>query len=462
MRTSGNSSLAGSPILIGAVTCLMTVVAVFLSYNANSGLPFVPTYDLTVQVPDAAGLVEGNEVRIGGKRVGVITKITARDSAARRPRALLDVKLDQTARPLRAGTRVTVRPRSPLGLKYLEVIPAAHGVAVREGATLPLDAARSVTDLDEVLNAFDQGTRRSLQLTVAGLGGGLAGRGSDFNAALEQAPPLLRRVDRVSANLADPRTGLHAVLLGLEATGRELDRGGARLPALVHGADVTAGALASVRPQLEDTISALPGTAAAGTRALAAVRPVLHDSRALLRDLRPGTHVLASAATDLHAAIRVGVPSVRRALRLSDRLRGALAAVDVLARDPRTRGALTRLLATQKAALPALRWVLPFQTTCNYVGLWTRNVTSSISEGDDSGTWFRTLAMGGTVETFAKDKPSPELHVNPYGNTALPGQEQECEPGNETYLPGQQIGHGPGNQGTRTETTRQVPGVSGP
>ncbi len=54
----------------------LRVVAVFLSYNANNGLPFVPTYDVTVQVPDAAGLVRGNEVRIGGKRVGVIEEIT--------------------------------------------------------------------------------------------------------------------------------------------------------------------------------------------------------------------------------------------------------------------------------------------------------------------------------------------------------------------------------------------------
>ena len=75
--TSRQHSLAGSPVLVGAATVLCAVVAVFLSYNANNGLPFVPTYDVTVQVPDAAGLVRGNEVRIGGKRVGVIEEIRA-------------------------------------------------------------------------------------------------------------------------------------------------------------------------------------------------------------------------------------------------------------------------------------------------------------------------------------------------------------------------------------------------
>ena len=56
----------------GAVTLLVAIVAVFLSYNANSGLPFVPTYDLKAELPNAANLVAGNEVRIGGARVGVI------------------------------------------------------------------------------------------------------------------------------------------------------------------------------------------------------------------------------------------------------------------------------------------------------------------------------------------------------------------------------------------------------
>src|SRR3954471_19983432 len=78
MNRLGPGSGGGSPILVGAVTCLVTVIAVFLSYNANQGLPFVPTYDVSVQLPDAAGLVAGNDVRIGGKRIGTITKISAR------------------------------------------------------------------------------------------------------------------------------------------------------------------------------------------------------------------------------------------------------------------------------------------------------------------------------------------------------------------------------------------------
>ena len=58
-RRAGVQGLTASPVLVGAVTVLVTIVAVFLSYNANSGLPFVPTYDLKAKLPNAANLVRG-------------------------------------------------------------------------------------------------------------------------------------------------------------------------------------------------------------------------------------------------------------------------------------------------------------------------------------------------------------------------------------------------------------------
>ena len=74
-RRGGGGSIAANPVLIGAVTVLVVIVAVYLAYNANSGLPFVPTYDLKVEVPNAARLVNGNDVRVGGTRVGTVSCI---------------------------------------------------------------------------------------------------------------------------------------------------------------------------------------------------------------------------------------------------------------------------------------------------------------------------------------------------------------------------------------------------
>ena len=76
-RTSPFSAIAASPTIVGAITTLIVVVAVFLAYNANNGLPFVPVYRVSVVVPNAARLVPNNEVRIGGTRVGVVESIDA-------------------------------------------------------------------------------------------------------------------------------------------------------------------------------------------------------------------------------------------------------------------------------------------------------------------------------------------------------------------------------------------------
>src|ERR671917_884809 len=102
-RAAG-AALTASPVLVGAVTVLVTIVAVFLSYNANSGLPFVPTYDLKANLPNAAQLVRGFEVRIGGARVGVISKIepVRRDDGS--TYAQVTMKLDKSVEPLPADS----------------------------------------------------------------------------------------------------------------------------------------------------------------------------------------------------------------------------------------------------------------------------------------------------------------------------------------------------------------------
>ena len=76
MNPRRRGSLAGSPLLIGAITTLIVVVAVFLSYNANNGLPFVPTYNIKVELPETSGLQKANEVRIAGTRVGIVSSLT--------------------------------------------------------------------------------------------------------------------------------------------------------------------------------------------------------------------------------------------------------------------------------------------------------------------------------------------------------------------------------------------------
>jgi virulence factor Mce-like protein len=452
-------SLAGSPVLVGAATVLCAVVAVFLSYNANNGLPFVPTYDLTVQVPDAAGLVPGNEVRVGGKRVGTIEDIRAVPGRGDDPVSELEVALITTMDPLPADSQVTVRPRSPLGLKYLEVRPGDSTEGLAAGSKVPLRAAQPIVELDEVQNAFDSASRRALTQVLEGVAPGFAGRGADVNALLAQAPELFRHGERVAANLSAPPTRLRRLLVSADRLTGELAQAAAEAGSALDGADTTAGALDRAGPELGEVLAETPPTQAAALSAFREARPLLTDAAALARDIRPGVRLLPRAAVELDRALDEGTPVLRRAVGLAARLEDTLGAVADLTEDPATSSTLVRLLRVLVSAKPTVEFLVPAQTRCNHVGLWTRNVPSSISEGDESGTWFRTLVVADKVdEALPSAAPAPDLHVNVYPHT---GQNGECEVGNEPWLPGRQLGNVPGDQGATTEPTRPPPGVGG-
>jgi ABC-type transporter Mla subunit MlaD len=117
MRRRGTASVLANPVLVGAVTTLVVVVAVFLAYNANNGLPFVPTRDLKVQLPNGAELVKGNEVREGGFRIGVVSAMRPAMLPNGQVGAVATLKLDHSAGALPQDTTVVVRPRSAPGLK---------------------------------------------------------------------------------------------------------------------------------------------------------------------------------------------------------------------------------------------------------------------------------------------------------------------------------------------------------
>ena len=188
-------------------------------------------------------------------------------------------------------------------------------------------------------------------------------------------------------------------------------------------------------------------------------RPVLYDARGLVHDLRPGIGVLPVAAARLHAALQRGIPVLGHAGPLYDRVGAALDALSSLASDRLVRSAARRLSVALNSALPLVRFIAPAQTRCNYLGVYLRNLASALSEGNDAGTWLRTLVIEQTNQFRARSSPSPDLHTNPYPYTAAPGQHDLCEAGNEPYLPGQRFGHVPGVTAHYTEDTSPPPGV---
>src|ERR1044072_6424323 len=159
---SGIQGVASSPVIVGAVTVLVVIVAVFLAYNANNGLPFVSTYDLKARVPNAFALVKGNEVRIGGARVGAVRTVTPVQLENGGVAAELDLKLDRSAEPVPVDSTMIIRPKSPRGLKYVQIVPGESDEGLEAGSTIPLSASRpGPGDIEEFFSMFEEKTRNA-------------------------------------------------------------------------------------------------------------------------------------------------------------------------------------------------------------------------------------------------------------------------------------------------------------
>jgi virulence factor Mce-like protein len=466
VRRRGSASIAANPVLIGAATTLVVLVAVFLAYNANNGLPFVPSYTLKTEVPSAANLVVGNDVRIGGTRVGAVTDIQPRHGKGGAVTALLTLKLETTVKPLPVDSHVLVRPRSALGLKYVEITKGTSRTGFADGATMPLrNATPEPVEIDQVLNTFDARTRAAMQTNLKEFGDAFAGRGQDLNLAIEALNPLLQDLQPVMRNLSDPRTGLSRFVSALGRTSHIVAPAAETQAALFRNMATTFGALADVRKELAQSIENGPASLDAAIRGFPQQRPFLENSAGLFAELRPGVHALRTAAPDLAGALEAGTPTLRRSVQLNERLIPTFRALQAFAEDPLARLGVHDLTTTAQILEPTIAHITPAQTVCNYGTLWFRNVSSLLSEGDKNGTTQRFAIVATPLGPNNEGSPSSApangpgtnyLHTNPYPNTAAPGQPRECEAGNEPWLPGRAvIGNVPGNQGTTTEKTKR-------
>jgi virulence factor Mce-like protein len=459
-----NAGIAGNPVLIGAATVLVVLVAVFLAYNANQGLPFVPTYSLKAEVPSAANLVPGNEVRIGGSLVGSVSAIAAKRQKDGSSIAVLSLKLEKKASPLAKDSTLLIRTKSALGLKYVEITRGRSNQSFTDGDTIPLSAATPrPVEFDEFVNMFDDKTRAAIKTNLDSFGTAFAGRGVSINEAIAAFRPLLQNIIPVARNLSDPNTHLKRFVSTLGATAHEVAPAAQTQADLFVNVDRTMGALREVaRPFIQDSITGGRPALDEAIRSLPVQRPFLLNSEGLFRELRPGAKALRTAAPVLADALQIGTRTLPRTVALNRRLEALLRELQRFSEDKQVALGVKGLDDIVRTLRPTLAFLAPAQTQCNYITLWFRNVSSLLSEGDKNGTWQRFIIIAtpqgpnneGGPSSAPANGPNVEnhLHSNPYPNTAAPGQPKECEGANEPYARGKTvIGNVSGKQPARTE-----------
>ena len=443
-----SASVFANPVLVGAVTVLVVIVAVFLSYNANQGLPFVPTTALKVRFANGQNLVKGNEIRSGGFRIGVVEDMKPVELSPGRVGAELKLKLDKSIGKVPEDSRWRIRPRSALGLKYLELTEGHSTKAFEDGDTVPLEQTEVNVDLDEVFKMFDDRTRRASQENLEGFGETFAGRGAAVGRTVEEAPRLFRHLEPVMRNLSDPATDLPTFFQELGDAARivaPVSKTNARL--FTTMAD-TWEAVARDPEALRQFISKQPPTMDVGIESFRVQRPFLAHTTAFANDFSEATDELRAALPDLNPALETGTRVQRRMPALNRRLEGVFAAIRYLTSAPSTNAAIRALKATVTTLNPQMRYYGPFVTVCNGPNYFFTYLAEHFSEPDNTGQSQRALAnfagqQDDSLGAMGADEPANGhevtsgnaqfLHGDPYGHAIMPDGRADCEAGQRGY-----------------------------
>ena len=472
MRKTG-AGIASNPVLVGGVTILVVIVAVFLSYNANQGLPFVPTTSLKVRVPNGANLVPGNDIRSGGTRVGVIDDMRPVRMPDGKVIAELDLKLDKKIGDIPVDSDFRIRPRSALGLKYLELDEGASKKTFQNGDTVPLAQGSASTDIDEVLKMFDAPTRKASQENLQGFGDTFAGRGQSLGRTIEELPAFLGHLQPVMMNLSDPDTQLKRFFKELADTARVVAPVSKQQAALFTSMADTFEALGRDPEALKATISKSPPTMDTAIESFRVQRPFLTNLAGFGRDMTPATAALRDALPTLNGAVAKAIPVNERAPQFNDELAKTLDQVRTLSEAPGTLPAVRGLGDTVNTLNPQMRFYGPYVTVCNSANYFFTYLAEHFSEPDSTGSAQRALAntappQDDGVGSMGADEPANGMNAKgtqqfaqnqPYGAAITPDGRADCETGQRGWLERNAAGL---DKKYRVNLNPRTPGAQGP
>jgi virulence factor Mce-like protein len=409
-RTGRQQSVFANPVLVGAITVLVVLVGVFLAYDANVGLPFVPTIQLKVQIADGSDLVDGNDVLESGYRIGFVASQKSIVLPNGTPGAQLTLQLSKGKGRLPLDSTATVLSRSALGLKYLNITVGHSPDYFQDGATMPEAHTTVPVRLDQIFDGYTPATRSAIQTNLVGFGDVLAGRGSALNDTIASLPALLGHLTPVARYLSDPSTQLTRFFTALNAFTSTVAPVAQINVQLFADMATTFQAISSSPSDLEDTIALSPSTLQVATTSLQAQQPFLVNLTTFGHNLSPATEELKAALPDINPAIEAGTRVLGRTPSLDVKLQGVMSALKTLAQAPGTGIALNALTYTVDTLNPMIKYLGPYVTVCNDWNYWWSNLASDVGEATSFGYAQRAL--------FNQTNPAQTNNVGSAGATA--------------------------------------------
>lgn len=388
--------------VLGALLAVVAVVAILLLSNGGG-----EQYRLIFQ--NAGQLVKGDDVQIGGRRVGGVDDILLTDDN----QAEVRINVQEPYAPLHEGTKATIRLTSLSGVanRYIALVPGPNSNAeLPGGSRLGVEQTTSVVDLDQIFNTLDPATRRGLQQFIQGSAVQYAGKGPEVNESAKYFNAFLSTTAQLTSELArDTRTLEQAIVAGASVTSAVAERA-PQLTSLITNLNGMMGAIARENASLDQALGVLPDT-------LRNASSTFVDLRSTLDALDPLLDASAIAAQDLPRFFRELRPLVNEADPVFKDLSMLVSqpgpfndATDATRNLPRLQQIASptfrRAITAMRKGQPVIDFLRPYSP--DLIG-WFRDFGQSAANYDANGHYARVLPITGLFD----------FQENPDGSSTL-------------------------------------------
>jgi phospholipid/cholesterol/gamma-HCH transport system substrate-binding protein len=423
--------------VLGALLAVVAVLAIILLSGNGS-----EQYHLIFQ--NAGQLVKGDDVQIGGRRVGGVSDILLTDDN----QAEVVVSVDKPYAPLHEGTTATIRLTSLSGVanRYIALSPGPNNAPkIPGGGRLGVEQTTSVVDLDQLFNTLDPATRRGLQQFIQGSAAQYEGQGENVNQSAKYFNPFLSTTDQLVKEVArDQGTLTRAIVAGASVTGAVAQRA-PQLTSLITNLNGMMGAIAAENGSLSQALGVLPDTLRQGNSTFVDLRSTLDDLDPLLQASSVASRDLPRFFSQLRPLLNEATPTFQNLSAIVHQPGPFNDATDATQNLPQLQRIGSKAFASSITAMrkgqPVIDFLRPYSP--DLVG-WFRDFGQSAANYDANGHYARVMPIFGAFQYQASDDtlqpvpPSQRLAGLTSGFTRrCPGAASQPRPdGSNPFAPG--------------------------
>jgi phospholipid/cholesterol/gamma-HCH transport system substrate-binding protein len=298
----GEGSRSGLVALVALIVA--AAVVYMLAFQGDQ-------YRVTAHFANAGQLVKGNEVVVGGAKVGTVDAV----ELGPENEALVTFSVDDDYAPLKRGTVATIRSPSLSQIAGRQVqltLPADSqaGAEISDGGTLDQSETVSAVDLDQLFNTLSPKTIKDFKHVIQGFELSYEGVGPQANRGLKYLNPFLSTSRRLFQELNSDQTAFENLIVDSSQLSGALAARAPDISALVGNLNRMMNAIGERKERLALAISEFPDFMRSANTTFVNLRAALDDVDPLVDASKPVAVELQPFLAKLRAAAADAVPTI--------------------------------------------------------------------------------------------------------------------------------------------------------